>query len=82
MVGDQLLVFNVRLTLFPGKLRSRWSGPYTVTKVYPYGSLEVSGEGGTFKVNGQRVKNYFPGSTIEGKEALFLAPLTHSRASS
>ncbi|CAO2822820.1 unnamed protein product [Amaranthus hypochondriacus] len=75
VVGDQVLVFNVRLKLFPGKLRSRWSGPYTVTKVYPYGSLEVSGEGGVFKVNGQRVKHYFLGSKIEGKEALFLAPL-------
>jgi integrase-like protein len=75
VVGDQVLVFNVRLKLFPGKLQSRWSGPYTVTNVYPYGSLEVTGEEGAFKVNGYRVKHYFSGSTVQGKEALFLTPV-------
>ena len=29
-VGDQVLLYNSRLKLFPGKLRSKWSGPYTV----------------------------------------------------
>ena len=28
--GDQVLLFNSRLKLFPGKLKSKWSGPYTV----------------------------------------------------
>jgi hypothetical protein len=46
--------------LFPGKLKSRWSGPFEVVKVYPYGSVEIlspkSGE--IFKVNGQRLKVY------------------------
>ena len=28
--GDQILLFNSRLRLFPGKLKSKWSGPYTV----------------------------------------------------
>ena len=26
--GDIVLLFNSRLKLFPGKLRSRWSGPF------------------------------------------------------
>ncbi|KAL5560366.1 hypothetical protein UlMin_036577 [Ulmus minor] len=30
--GQQVLLFNSRLKLFPGKLRSRWSGPFTVNK--------------------------------------------------
>ncbi|XP_039146792.1 uncharacterized protein LOC120284033, partial [Dioscorea cayenensis subsp. rotundata] len=38
-VGDQVLLFNSRLRLFPGKLKSRWSGPYTVTKVSPHGAI-------------------------------------------
>ena len=28
--GEQVLLYNSRLKLFPGKLKSRWSGPYTV----------------------------------------------------
>ena len=28
--GQQVLLFNSRLKLFPGKLKSRWSGPFIV----------------------------------------------------
>ncbi|KAK6161314.1 hypothetical protein DH2020_004695 [Rehmannia glutinosa] len=53
--GDQVLLFNSRLRLFPGKLKSRWSGPFTVTQVFPYGTIEITHkEMGTFKVNGHR----------------------------
>jgi len=31
--GDMVLLFNLRLKLFPGKLRSQWSGPFQVAKV-------------------------------------------------
>ncbi|GKC26767.1 reverse transcriptase domain-containing protein [Tanacetum coccineum] len=41
---EEVLVFNSRLKLFPGKLRTRWYGPYTVSKVYPYGTVEVLGK--------------------------------------
>ncbi|CAJ2679650.1 unnamed protein product [Trifolium pratense] len=61
-IGDKVLIYNSRLRLFPGKLRSRWFGPYTVTQVFPHGALEVSREDGTtFKVNGQRAKHYEEG---------------------
>jgi hypothetical protein len=61
-IGEKVLIYNSRLRLFPGKLRSRWFGPYTVTQVFPYGALEVSQEDGTtFKVNGQRAKHYEEG---------------------
>ena len=64
-VGQQVLLFNSRLKLFPGKLRSRWSGPFTVTKVYPYGAVEVHSEAtSTFKVNGQRLKPYLIGDVV------------------
>ena len=33
-IGQQVLLFNSRLRLFPGKLKSRWSGPFTVKKVF------------------------------------------------
>ncbi|XP_015960442.1 uncharacterized protein LOC107484357 [Arachis duranensis] len=35
--GQQVLLYNSKLRLFPGKLKSRWSGPFLVTKVSPYG---------------------------------------------
>ncbi|GJZ65542.1 reverse transcriptase domain-containing protein [Tanacetum coccineum] len=41
--GEEILVFNSRLKLFPRKLKSRWYGPYTVSKVFPYGTIEVCG---------------------------------------
>lgn len=37
--GDVVLMFNYRLKLFPGKLRSRWSGPFEITKVFPNGAI-------------------------------------------
>ena len=64
--GQQVLLFNSRLKLFPGKLKSRWSGPFTVTQVFPYGGAEIMHpEKGTFKVNTQRLKSYFEASFMQ-----------------
>ncbi|GKE74624.1 reverse transcriptase domain-containing protein [Tanacetum coccineum] len=61
-VGDRVLLFNSRLKIFSGKLKSRWSGPFTVTQVFPYGTVELSQNSGpNFKVNGHRIKHYFGG---------------------
>ncbi|KAM6600262.1 hypothetical protein CsatA_019871 [Cannabis sativa] len=74
--GQQVLLFNSRLKLFPGKLKSRWSGPFTVIKVFPYGAVELKGESpNTFKVNGQRLKLYLGGQFDQTKSAMILAPL-------
>ena len=35
--GQKVLLFNSRLKLFPGKLKSRWSGPFEIDQVYPHG---------------------------------------------
>ena len=59
ILGQQVLLFNSRMKLFPGKLKSRWSGPFKVMQVYPYGVVELmTSDGRKFKVNGQRVKPY------------------------
>ncbi|GKC59197.1 reverse transcriptase domain-containing protein [Tanacetum coccineum] len=61
-VGDRVLLFNSRLKIFSGKLKTRWSGPFTITKVFPYGTIELSqSDGPNFKENGHRVKHYFGG---------------------
>ncbi|XP_073036798.1 uncharacterized protein [Primulina eburnea] len=58
--GQQVLLFNSRLNLFLGKLKTRWSGPFLVETVYPHGAIELKcSDGRTFKVNGQRVKPYY-----------------------
>ncbi|XP_042028517.1 uncharacterized protein LOC121782529 [Salvia splendens] len=58
--GQLVLLYNSRLRLFPGKLKSRWWGPYVVHKVYPYGAVDVRDQknGSIWKVNGQRLKAY------------------------
>ena len=61
-VGQKVLLFNSKFRLFPGKLHSRWSGPFVVTQVFPYEAIEVRHEEkGTFKANGQRLKPYMDG---------------------
>nr|GEZ13919.1 reverse transcriptase domain-containing protein [Tanacetum cinerariifolium] len=61
-IGDRVLLFNSRLKIFSRKLKTRWSGPFTITKVFPYRTIELSQpDGPNFKVNGHRVKHYFGG---------------------
>ncbi|GJV95408.1 reverse transcriptase domain-containing protein [Tanacetum coccineum] len=61
-VGDQVLLFNSRLKIFSGKLKSRWSGTFTIAHVFPYGTVELSQNfGPNFKVNDHRIKHYFGG---------------------
>nr|GEZ72384.1 hypothetical protein [Tanacetum cinerariifolium] len=61
-VGDQVLLFNSRLKIFSGKIKTRWLGPFTITQVFTYGTIELSQpDGANFKVNGHRVKHYFGG---------------------
>ena len=46
--------------MFPGKLKSKWTGPYLVTQLFPHGAVELeTKEGVRLKVNGQRIKIYF-----------------------
>ncbi|XP_016178295.1 uncharacterized protein LOC107620680 [Arachis ipaensis] len=58
--GDEVLLYNSRLRFMPGKLRSRWDGPFRVKEVNPYGVVQLfyPQSGATFKVNGHRVKKY------------------------
>nr|GEV15567.1 reverse transcriptase domain-containing protein [Tanacetum cinerariifolium] len=61
-VGDKVLLFNSHLKIFSRKLKTRWSGPFTITRVFPYGTIELSQPNSlNFKVNGHRVKDYFGG---------------------
>nr|GEU77449.1 reverse transcriptase domain-containing protein [Tanacetum cinerariifolium] len=49
-VGDRVLLFNSRLKIFLGKLKTCWTGPFTVAYVFPYGTIELSqADGPNFK---------------------------------
>nr|GEV26600.1 reverse transcriptase domain-containing protein [Tanacetum cinerariifolium] len=49
-----------RLKISPGKLKTRWTRPFTVTQVFLYGTVELSQTNGpNFKVKGHRLKHYF-----------------------
>ncbi|XP_014490441.1 uncharacterized protein LOC106753155 [Vigna radiata var. radiata] len=57
--GQQVLLFNSRVKLFPGKLKSKWSGPFVIKHVFPNGVVELEnpnddGQQKSWVVNGQR----------------------------
>nr|GFA65590.1 reverse transcriptase domain-containing protein [Tanacetum cinerariifolium] len=61
-VGDQVLLFNSKLKIFSGKLKSHWSGPFTIFEIYPYGTAKlIHPDGCNFKVNCHRLKHYHGG---------------------
>ncbi|XP_061353728.1 uncharacterized protein LOC133298452 [Gastrolobium bilobum] len=63
-VGQNVLLFNSRLKFMPGKLRSRWDGPFVITDIFPYGAVELSDKHtrNTFTVNGHRLKPFYEGA--------------------
>ncbi|GJV39498.1 hypothetical protein Tco_1417938 [Tanacetum coccineum] len=73
--GDQVLLFNSRLKIFSDKLKSRWSGPFTIVQVFLYGTVELSQNSGpNVKVNGYCLSTTWRegvlGQVSEPKQAL------------
>ncbi|CAN6562568.1 unnamed protein product [Malus baccata var. baccata] len=60
-IGQKVLLFNSRLRLFPGKLRSKWVGLFVITNVFVHGAVQIQSlkTGQEFKVNGHRLKPYY-----------------------
>ncbi|XP_021992121.1 uncharacterized protein LOC110888932 [Helianthus annuus] len=69
-VGQLVWLYNSRLKLFPGKLKSKWTGPYRVTKVGKHGDFEIEDFDDHIRqmVNGHRLKPYFNAREINGPE--------------
>ncbi|XP_047182947.1 uncharacterized protein LOC124849118 [Vigna umbellata] len=64
--GQRVLLFNSRLKLFPGKLKSKWSGPFIMKNVLPHGAVELTDLPAedpqrSCVVSGQRLKHYLGG---------------------
>ncbi|RVW87035.1 Retrovirus-related Pol polyprotein from transposon 297 [Vitis vinifera] len=56
--GQRVLLYDSKLHLFPGKLKSRWTGPFIIHDVQSNGVVELLNTNSTrtFKVNGHRLK--------------------------
>lgn len=64
-VGYQVLLFNWRLRLFLGKLKSKSTGPYEIKDVRPYGAIFLVGKDGMeFTVNGEQCKSYLANEVV------------------
>ena len=74
--GDQVLLYDSKLHLFPGKLKSTWTGPFIIHQVYLNGSMDLlnSKDNRVFKVNGQRLKTYAVQHTVDKEEIPLLDP--------
>ena len=73
--GDQVLLYDSKLHLFPGKLKSRWTGPFIVQQAHPNGSVDLlnPNDNRVIKVNGRRVKPYVVQQIVR-EEILLLDP--------
>ncbi|TMX03631.1 hypothetical protein EJD97_015189 [Solanum chilense] len=59
LIGDFMLLYNSRLRLFLGNLKSKWTDPFLITKVISHGVVELENKDrAKFIVNGQRIKLY------------------------
>ncbi|XP_021974933.1 uncharacterized protein LOC110870043 [Helianthus annuus] len=69
-VGQKVWLYNSRLKMFAGKLKSKWMGPYVVRRVGRFGDVDIQDEQ-TLKqqrVNGHRLKPYLEGNDINNLE--------------
>ncbi|RDY00596.1 Pol polyprotein, partial [Mucuna pruriens] len=79
-VGQKVLLFNSRLKLIAGKLRSRWDGLSVVTNVFPYGAIKVRDEANNrnLKVNRHHLKPYYEGPKLSSNAGENSSPVTNN----
>ena len=71
--GQKVLLYDSRLHLFLGKLRSRWTGPFVIVRVCSHGAIEIKDPTNdqVYKVNGHRLKHFLEMPSEEDVECLF-----------
>ncbi|RVW63869.1 hypothetical protein CK203_055617 [Vitis vinifera] len=72
--GQRVLLYDSKLHLFPGKLKSRWVGPFVMHHVHSHGVIELlnSKSEKTFKVNGPKTQALHRSHFPRDKEVLIL----------
>ncbi|KAI3819987.1 hypothetical protein L1987_13842 [Smallanthus sonchifolius] len=85
-VGQKVWLYNSRLKLFAGKLKSKWMGPYVITRVGKFGDIDIEDVSTNMKqtVNGHQLKPYLEGNDIKNLEldkvGYILRPLDEEEA--
>ena len=74
--GQRVLLYDLRLHIFPGKLKSRWIGPFIIHQVHLNKVVELLNSNSTnnFKVNGHRLKPFIEPFKQEKEEINVLEP--------
>ncbi|RVW62945.1 Retrovirus-related Pol polyprotein from transposon 17.6 [Vitis vinifera] len=74
--GQRVLLYDLRLHIFLGKLKSRWIGPFIIHQVHLNGVVELldSNDTNIFKVNGHRLKPFIEPFKQEKEEINLLEP--------
>nr|CAN78935.1 hypothetical protein VITISV_001014 [Vitis vinifera] len=74
--GQRVLLYESKLHLFPGKLKSRWVRPFVIHQVLSHGVIELlnSNSAKTFKVNGHRLKPFIEPFNQDKEEINLLEP--------
>ncbi|XP_022001141.1 uncharacterized protein LOC110898633 [Helianthus annuus] len=64
VVGQKVWLYNSRLKHFPGKLKSKWMGPYVITRAEKLGDVTIEDlkDGSKQTVNGHRLKPFLDGN--------------------
>ncbi|RVW37784.1 Retrovirus-related Pol polyprotein from transposon 17.6 [Vitis vinifera] len=74
--GQRVLLYDFRLHIFPGKLKSRWIGPFIIHQVHLNGVVELqnSNSTDTFKVNDHLLKPFREPFKQDKEEVNLLEP--------
>ncbi|WKA13012.1 hypothetical protein VitviT2T_030349 [Vitis vinifera] len=74
--GQRVLLYDSRFHVFPGKLKSKWIGPFIIHQVHPNGVVELlnSKSIDIFKVNGHCLKPFIEPFKPEKEEINLLEP--------
>ncbi|RVW60086.1 hypothetical protein CK203_086595 [Vitis vinifera] len=72
----RVLLYDSKLHIFPGKLKSRWIRPFTIHQVHSNGVVELlnSNRIGSFKVNGHCLKPFVEPYSRDNEEFILLDP--------
>ncbi|RVW61816.1 hypothetical protein CK203_065726 [Vitis vinifera] len=72
--GQKVLMYDTRLHIFPGKLKSRWIGPFVIHRVYSNGVVELLNSNGkdSFRVNGYRLSHSWSHSNQKRRQSTSL----------
>ena len=73
---QRVLLYDSKLHIFPGKLKSRWIGLFTIHQVHSNGVVELLNSNSTesFKVNGHHLKPFVEPFSRDKEEFILLDP--------